>query len=143
MVKNDEIFEIASMFRTFLKGISQVWNKRGYCLTLPQFKILYILDRDGPQRVSHLANSLHITPAAVIGVADQLLIEGYVRKERADNDRRVVNIFLTDKGKEMLSEMHISQQAAMGEYFNVLPEADIQHLKRIFTTLIESLEITN
>lgn len=54
MVKKEELFEVTSMFRTLLKSISQEWNKRGreYNLSFPQYKMLYILDMSGTQKVS-------------------------------------------------------------------------------------------
>jgi len=143
LAKNDELFEMASMFKSFLKSISQDWNKRGHTLSLPKYKILYMLDRDGVLNVSQLATALGITPSAVIGVTDQLQAEGYVRKERGESDRRVVNIIMTDSGKAIVEEVMDGQNEILQKYFGVLPDEDIQHLKRIFSALIGNLETTN
>nr|WP_202404897.1 MarR family transcriptional regulator [Shimazuella alba] len=128
------------MFHTFLKEISKDWNKHGYHLTLTQFKILYLLKLEGPKKVSQLAEVLSLTSSAVTGITDQLLKEGYIEKERAENDRRVVNISLSDKGYSTIEEKQKKQKEIMNTYFHLLNEEDVQHLKRIFTTLIDNVK---
>jgi DNA-binding MarR family transcriptional regulator len=128
------------MFHTFLKEISKDWNKHGYHLTLTQFKILYLLKLEGSKKVSQLAEVLSLTSSAVTGITDQLLKEGYIEKERAENDRRVVNISLSDKGYSTIEEKQKKQKEIMNTYFHMLAEEDIQHLKRIFTTLIDNVK---
>ncbi|WP_338055292.1 MarR family transcriptional regulator [Shimazuella alba] len=138
--KNEELFHVTSMFHTFLKEISKDWNKHGYHLTLTQFKILYLLKLEGPKKVSQLAEVLSLTSSAVTGITDQLLKEGYIEKERAENDRRVVNISLSDKGYSTIEEKQKKQKEIMNTYFHLLNEEDVQHLKRIFTTLIDNVK---
>ncbi|GIP22106.1 MarR family winged helix-turn-helix transcriptional regulator [Paenibacillus sp. J22TS3] len=137
---NTVLFEVTSMFRSLLKSISQEWNKRGSALSLPQFKVLYVLSKDGPQMVSQVAHALSITSAAVIGLTDKLLAEGYVRKERAEKDRRVVYISNTAKGAEAVQEIQKDQSEAITSVFKMLPEEDVQHLRRIFGTMLAQLE---
>lgn len=144
MVKKEELFEVTSMFRTLLKSISQEWNKRGRenNLSFPQYKMLYILDMSGTQKVSQLAECLGITPAAITGITDKLLTEGYVKRERAENDRRVVNISITELGKDIIRQVNENQKEMIDGMFNQLREEDLQHLRRIFGLLLASLEQT-
>ncbi|WP_239004520.1 MarR family winged helix-turn-helix transcriptional regulator [Paenibacillus tepidiphilus] len=137
---NKDFIEISSMFKTFLKGISQKWNKQGFPLSLTQFKALFVICKDGPMMVSQLAAALDMTPAAITGVTDFLLAEGYVQKERASGDRRVVNITITTEGKELIKVVENKQREVLESYFRILPDEDIEHLRRIFGTLIAELD---
>jgi MarR family transcriptional regulator, organic hydroperoxide resistance regulator len=132
---SDELFEVSAMFKMFIKGISNEWNKRGYNLNITQYKILHLLEKDGPMNVTELAHATSITSSAVTGVTDQLLTEAYVEKERSSKDRRVVHITITAKGKLAIEEIQKDQKEIMHMHFNKLSEEDIQHLKRIFTIL--------
>jgi DNA-binding MarR family transcriptional regulator len=123
------------MYKSALKHVASEWNKQGHSLTLPQYKILYSLEREGSQNISQLAHSLCITPSAVIAVTDQLVNEGLIRKERAENDRRVVHVHLTDQGKDRARQMQSRQKQFMQLYFNRLSDEDIQHLKRILASM--------
>lgn len=135
-----DYFELSTLFKTLLKGMAHKWNQHGCPLTQTQFKTLFVLSKEGPQMVSQLAHALDLTSAAITGVTDHLLAEGYVKKERAEGDRRVVNITLTEEGASLIKEVEKSQKELLHSHFSVLPDEDIAHLKRIFNTLIAELD---
>ena len=101
------------MFRAALKNISQEWNKSSagkYNLSFPQFQVLYVLKMRGPLKVSELAEVLSLTPPAITGLTDKLVAEGYLQKERAEDDRRVVNITLLEPGLEIIKKVKKDQK---------------------------------
>jgi DNA-binding MarR family transcriptional regulator len=134
----EELFEVAAMFGTFIKNITSEFNKNSNDLNITQYKLLFHLDKEGAQNVSDLAKSVHITNAAVTSITDQLLADDYITKVRSQSDRRVVNITITEKGRNIVNNMKKEQQNKMKEHFRKLTEEDIQHLKRIFTLLNEN-----
>lgn len=140
MADSHDFLELPSLFRTFLKGVSQDWNKQGVRLSQTHFKALYVLRKEGPMMVSQLANALCLTPAAMTGITDQMLAEGYVEKERAEEDRRVVNITLTEQGEAIIQEVQVKQKEALDTYFSILSTEDMDHLRRIFAILIKELD---
>lgn len=140
MTEPRDFLEISSLFKTFLKGVSQDWNKQGIRISQTHFKTLYVLRKEGPMMVSQLAAALCLTPAAMTGITDQMLAEGYVRKERAEGDRRVVNITLTEQGESKIQEVHLKQKEVMDGYFSILSDEDMDHLKRIFLILVHELD---
>lgn len=140
MDTNEDLYEISSMFKTFLKGINKDWNKQGHELSMTHCKTLFSLSKGGPQKVSQLAGSLNFTSAAITGITDHLFAEGYVNKERAECDRRVVNITITKKGEEMINNLKENQHEVIGSYFKILPNEDLDHLRRIFRVLIKEIE---
>ncbi|CAH1194948.1 putative HTH-type transcriptional regulator YusO [Paenibacillus auburnensis] len=140
MTERDDYFEISLLFKTFLKGVAQEWNKQGFRLSQTQFKALYVLSKEGPMMVSQLAAALDLTPAAVTGITDQLLADAYIQKERAEGDRRAVKITLTAEGKSIIKEVKDKQKEVMHSYFSILPEEDMDHLRRIFAVLIKEID---
>jgi MarR family transcriptional regulator, organic hydroperoxide resistance regulator len=138
MHNGEELFEVAGMFGTFIKNLTSDFNKNSNDLNITQYKLLFHLDKEGEQNVSDLAKSVHITNAAVTTITDQLLAEDYITKVRSKTDRRVVNITITEKGREIVNNMKKEQQNKMKEHFRKLTEEDIQHLKRIFKLLNEN-----
>jgi DNA-binding MarR family transcriptional regulator len=139
MKENEELLQVSSMFRTFLNEVSKDWNKHGLHLTLTQSKILCFLKWKGPQKVSGLATLVGLTSSALTGLTDQLLKEKYIKKERAESDRRVVEISLTDKGNTVIEKIQQNKKQMMDKYFYELEPEDLQHLKRIFTTLLDNV----
>ncbi|GJM83028.1 MarR family transcriptional regulator [Paenibacillus timonensis] len=142
MVKKEELFEVTSMFRTLIKAITQEWNKRGgdFNLSFPQYKMLYMLNATGTHTVSQLAEGLGITSAAITGITDRLVTEGFVNRERGENDRRVVNISITDRGREIISQVTERQKEMLEGIFDQLQEEDLQHLRRIFGVVLANID---
>ncbi|WP_114495714.1 MarR family winged helix-turn-helix transcriptional regulator [Fontibacillus phaseoli] len=142
MVQRETLLEVTTMFGTLIKAISQEWNKRGgeYNVSFPQFKMLHILNKTGQQKVSHLAEKLGLTSAAITGLTDRLLTEGYVTRDRDEKDRRVVYIAITEKGQEIIQTITENHEESTQTIFNTLNDEDIMHLKRIFTAMLDTIE---
>ena len=97
-----------------------------------QSHIVFLLERRGPQKMSELAESLRLTPGAVTIASDKLIEEGYLERLRDENDRRVIFLQITDKGKETLNELRVEGRKAMKAVFSNLSDSDMQHLIKTF-----------
>ena len=76
--------------------------KRDTGITGPQLWTIKVIGDLAPVRVSDLAARLYLNPSTVVGILDRLESRGLVQRNRSDDDRRVVNVQLTDPGKELL-----------------------------------------
>lgn len=141
MADREAIFEVSSMFKMLVKGITQLWNRQeNDNISFPQFKMLYMLNRNGSLKVSELAERQGLTSAAITGLTDKLLVDGYVERTRTEQDRRVVMISITEKGREMVAKLSESQREAIQHVFSDLSDEDIDHLKRIYSILLGNLD---
>lgn len=61
---------------------------------------LYTLDPT-PSCPANLAYHVEVTRTAMTDTLDQMEKQGWVRRKRLEADRRVVHVFLTDKGREI------------------------------------------
>jgi DNA-binding MarR family transcriptional regulator len=102
----------ATLFQAAYNTISAgqvMYNSLGeamqkYGLTYEAWRVLWLLDlvkRSEPRR---LAQSLWLSRPAVIAALNRLEGEGLVTRTRAANDRRLVVVELTPRGKERLEE---------------------------------------
>ncbi len=71
-------------------------------LTMPQFKILFLLFNRGAMRMSHLARVLGKNISTATGVVDRLVEEELIKREEDPEDRRVVLVTLTEKSRGLL-----------------------------------------
>ncbi len=55
--------------------------------------------------MSDLKEKLFITGAGATGIADHLVKKGLAKRTRSKQDRRVVNIEITDKGKNIIERV--------------------------------------
>lgn len=51
------------------------------------------------QTVSQVAKKLHLTPGTMTAMTDRLIRKGYVIRKRDEKDRRIIRLYLTDKGR--------------------------------------------
>ncbi|MCE5168407.1 MarR family transcriptional regulator [Paenibacillus profundus] len=141
MQARSQLLELSTLFRLLLKRMTQEWNKRMIAnLSFSQFRILYKLNEGGKKKVSELAEALCITSGAITGGTDKLIKEGLAERKRAEDDRRVVYIYITDKGRDIVQMMLERQKETISMFFESLPNEDVGHLKRIFTQILENTE---
>lgn len=71
-------------------------------LTLAQYRVMAILG-DGCEAASVLAEKLAVSRPSITGVVDGLVARGLVRRDHLDDDRRRVDVGLTDAGRRLLA----------------------------------------
>ncbi|MDY0881926.1 MarR family winged helix-turn-helix transcriptional regulator [Dongia soli] len=70
-------------------------------LTYPQYLVMLVLwERDG-MTVKDIGQRLHLDSGTLTPLLKRLEAAGYVRRERARDDERQVNIHLTDQGQAL------------------------------------------
>jgi len=72
-------------------------------LTGPQLWAVKLVANASSLKVSELARQMYLHPATVVGILDRLEAKGLVVRRRSTEDRRVVEISLTDAGSELVA----------------------------------------
>ena len=112
------------------------WHEHG--LTVAQMSLLFVLHEDDRQSIGELANALHTRPATVTGLVDRLERPGYVHRGDDEEDRRVVRVAITAKGRSVLEEIRSEGRAFMHRAFVVLGEARVAALADLLTELVDA-----
>lgn len=66
-------------------------------LTFPQALVLSVLGGEGPMPISQLAERTGSANSTVSGIVDRLEKLGLAKRERSENDRRVIYVSATEK----------------------------------------------
>jgi DNA-binding MarR family transcriptional regulator len=74
-------------------------------LSLVHLSVLAMLEAQGPTPMSAIADALDVSQASATGIIDRMEERGLVERQRAEDDRRVVSIHLTDHGVAVSREM--------------------------------------
>ena len=74
-------------------------------LTFPQYYALSLLSKKGFWKMSDLKEKLFITGAGATGIADHLVKKGLAKRSRSNEDRRIVNIEITNKGTKIIDKV--------------------------------------
>lgn len=76
----------------------------GHDLSLTQLRALGIV-RDRRLRVTDLADRLGLDKSTMSGLVDRAEVRGLLRRERAEHDRRVVEVVATEEGAALVDAM--------------------------------------
>ncbi len=105
-------------------------------LTDAQWKPLLRLLLDQTGTVAALARLCQLDAGGMTRLLDRLETKGLVRRERSQEDRRVVNIDLTDEGRaaaQQLPELLLGMQRSMLQGFSAEEEAQLRgYLSRVY-----------
>ena len=75
-------------------------------ITATQYVILAHLAKEDGLSQTKLGNRLYFDNPTVTGVIDRMERDGLVERRRDPRDRRVINIFLSDRAKGILSDIN-------------------------------------
>ncbi|HTE85714.1 MAG TPA: MarR family transcriptional regulator [Dehalococcoidia bacterium] len=74
-------------------------------ITPPQWAVLaQLMDQDG-QSLSGLGSKALFDGPTMTGIVDRLETGGLVQRRRDSSDRRVINLYLTQKGRDLMAEL--------------------------------------
>lgn len=90
----------------FAAGINNILGRGG--INLPQYNAMTILQEQGSVKMGELAKQLGVTMGAATNLADKLVASGTVTRERGQDDRRVVRLALTVRGKRHVEKIETS-----------------------------------
>ncbi len=132
--------KLIKLFYYILKRMKKEWNNQLQGINYSQYLILKSLVHSGPQKAAHLTEVTQLTPGAITSATDKLVAEGYTERKGDKEDRRVVYLEITEKGKELVESLAQEQNNVTIRFFQGLPEEDIQHLIRIYNKISNNLE---
>jgi DNA-binding MarR family transcriptional regulator len=116
----DIIDNLRRVFQVINEQSKKVERETG--LTGPQLWAIKLIAESAPIKVSVLARRMYLHPATVVGILDRLEGHGLVTRTRSLEDRRVVEIELTDKGKILVAQSPVVAQGLLVKGLEPLPE---------------------
>jgi DNA-binding MarR family transcriptional regulator len=109
-------------------------------ITVPQAMTLKtIKDQDQACKMSDLAATRFLTPAAATGIVDRLIHLGLVERKFDESDRRVILLALTAHGEKTLSTVDGKVRQMMQGFFERISESDRAASLRMFRKFKEYL----
>ena len=125
----DKVSEVMpSIMREFLKRQGTGFHK--VKLTPPQFIVLDLLYRRRESKMTEMARLLNVTTAAMTGIVDRLVRDGYAVRANEPADRRIIKIKLTQKGTSTAKRILEERRRMIMKMFSVVSQAERgQYLK--------------
>ena len=135
------IERIARLFPLLMNrlGRLRVLVHEGHDLTHNQYKTLLTIADAGRCSLGDLARELGVAMSSASQMVDRLVGQGLVQRTQVVDNRRQVEIRLTDTGAALLSELQEGIVAGYGRLLMRLPEAEQEELVQSFETIARIL----
>jgi len=109
-------------------------------ITPPQFGVLFHLANCGPVTMKELSELLCLSHGAATGLVDRVHKLGLISRERLENDRRVVEVCITEKGRELLQRISNRRHDILRQIVQQLSLEDRQFMLKIHKFMKEKLQ---
>lgn len=107
-------------------------------LTLPQWRVLVLLETAGPTRVGVLAERLGVLPSTFSRVVDRLESGGWVARTPSVDSKREVLVTITAQGSRLVDEASARRQTDLDEVLATMTPADRSRLAEALTAFADA-----
>ncbi len=104
-------------------------------LSLQEHYIIEVLGRNEQMTISNLADRVSAPLTTISSTLDRLYDQGFVERERSQEDRRVVEVSLSDKGREFFRANQQETRELVDNFLSRLSEEEREDLYRILSKM--------
>lgn len=123
------------------KGLSDAFGKwlAKEKITRIQWIGLYFIYTCGEQSQRDLSNHMDINDSSAMRLIDRMERDGWVKRQRSDEDRRISLLSLTDNGKALIERlMHFGEEFSQRLVQDIDPE-DIRTFLRVQQQMYDNI----
>ncbi len=110
-------------------------------ITMPQMVILSFLKVNDRCKMKDIAKALSITTSAVTGHVDRMIKLNLLKRIPSAEDRRVINIEMTEKAKKIIDNIEKTRYKMIMEMFSKLTSIErkryLETIKKLYRILTE------
>lgn len=107
---------------------------------ISQFEILMIINETGGLKVGELSHKMSITRPNLTPLVDELEAEGYIVRKVDEKDKRITRLFITQSGKEKLSQNLQILEERLEVEKEQYTEKELEEIKKYCDKLIQIIE---
>jgi DNA-binding MarR family transcriptional regulator len=98
-------------------------------VTVPQLRVLVLLDTRGPLNLAGLAAALGVNPSNASRICERLIRAGFVDRQESPDDRRNITLSLTEAGRRLINKVTRHRRAAITRVLRDMDPDDRELLK--------------
>ncbi|MFY4776849.1 MarR family transcriptional regulator [Metabacillus sp. RGM 3146] len=137
--RKEMMYEMEALLRNVFRQLRLEINKLlNHEMTRNEFYILKTLQENGPQKSSSLSKYLEVSASHITAMSDSLLEKDFITRERSVSDRRIIEIAITESGKEKLQEFQEKKTEYLFKRFDCYSEEQMKTLIELFRKMDHS-----
>lgn len=108
-------------------------------VTCSQLFVMEYLARHERCQMGEVAEAMNISYSAATGMLDRLVSHTFVKRFRGEDDRRVVFVSITPKGKKIVQEIYEQKRKGLMDLFGRLSRQECFTYLEILEKLVQNL----
>ncbi|MEY8441541.1 MarR family transcriptional regulator [Lactobacillaceae bacterium 24-114] len=104
-------------------------------LTIKEMHAIDAVSMYNHQTISQVANKLHLTPGTMTSMADRLIRKGYLERIRDKEDRRIVRLALTKRGRVLYRAHRAFHNMMVKRFLQGMNEEELKVIKKSLQNL--------
>lgn len=97
-------------------------STRKVSFSITEHYLIEFLGKESFASMSKLSRIFHVPPTTMTSIVDRLVQRGYIKRRRAQQDRRKVLVALSEKGKEFYLYHRYESLEVYAHYLSKLPD---------------------
>lgn len=110
-------------------------------LSAPQLLVMQAIEKEGKPPTSTLARRIAVSQATMTRIIDRLEKAGLVTREKCSDDKRIINVGLTEAGRAKLEKAPEPLQAEFLRRFRSLEDWEQQMLKSSLLRIAKMMDV--
>jgi DNA-binding MarR family transcriptional regulator len=131
---------VAYAFSEVLRQCCQEYNKP-YVITPPQYGVLALFDDGDGITIGSIGQMRRIDAPTVTGIVKRLEQSGLVDRRHVDADRRVVKVYITDEGRDIMHLLADAVDSLNATMIQGMSEAEQRDLLARFQQIVVNLAV--
>ncbi len=137
MNKKEKLIEFDTLFQELIKdNTCQLKEILNGLVTQTQFFLLKLIATHDHCKAADIAHILDISPSAATTIIDRLYKNGWVERDRSNQDRRIVWLKLTDNGINLLSDINTMRFQLLVRQFDNITEEEVEEACKVFKKIL-------
>jgi DNA-binding MarR family transcriptional regulator len=108
-------------------------------LTMPQMVTLLAIHDRGSCRMGTLADATQQSGGTLTGIVDRLIDDGLVERVRSVNDRRVIEVTLTEEGQARVRQVLDARHEDLDRILSSFDAGDIEQFERLLGQFLQGV----
>ena len=138
----DRVRSVLLALRVLIRAVQDYsrWVESQCGLSSAQLWALWELFATPGMKVSDLAAALYVHQSTASNMLDKLELRGLVERRRGGPDQRVVRLYLSSAGVDLLATAPRPAQGALNAALQQLPDATLRRLSTDLEALVAALQ---
>ena len=103
-----DVQEFGELLSKMIRSFVAFERNEIFCcgVTMSQCSTIMVIGKKGKMTMNALSEWMSLATSTMTRIVDNLVRDGYIERTQDDRDRRVVQVSLTDKGKEIFQVIY-------------------------------------